>query len=110
MRPCKNMLLVKKNLNLKTLNTYKNISVYECLIGNIKTKKLIIMESGRLEGYVIADEIIVYGKIIGKIKCLGKISVASTGSVVGDVLYNCLSIEKGAVINATSFKPLYINM
>ncbi len=97
------MLLINKNIFFDSLDTYITIKVCERIIGNIKIKKLIIMQNGLLEGDVIAEEIIVFGKIVGKIECLGKLSIASTGSVVGDVLYNCSNIEKGAVVNALSF-------
>lgn len=87
------MLLIKKNMNFVSLNNYKSIQVHERIAGNIKTKRLIIMHNGVLEGDVIADEIIVHGKIVGKIKCLSKLSITSTGSVDGDILYYCLNIQ-----------------
>lgn len=70
------------------------------LIGNIETdKKVIISESGLIEGNVKCSTIVVAGTITGSIKVSGKVKLMATALVNGDIYTKNLKVEEGAEFN-----------
>lgn len=65
--------------------------------GDVKVSHLVIGNTGIVEGSVVADSVIVKGKIIGSLNA-GKVTIEQTAEVHGDVYQETLSIEAGAVI------------
>lgn len=69
-------------------------------IGDIKnTAKVIIGENGRLEGSVTAYAVVVGGAVRGNLVAAEKITILSTGMVVGDVRAPRLVVEDGVVLD-----------
>nr|WP_306173951.1 polymer-forming cytoskeletal protein [Pseudoalteromonas shioyasakiensis] len=65
--------------------------------GDVRVNHLVIGTTGLVEGSVVADSVIVKGKIIGSLNA-GKVTIEQTAEVHGDVYQDTLSIEAGAVI------------
>ncbi len=69
------------------------------VVGDIKCNSLSVEDSGTLKGNVDADVVTVSGKCDGQVT--GEIvSIKSTGKVSGEVFYENISIEEGAIVQA----------
>ena len=69
------------------------------VVGDIKCHSLSVEDSGTLKGNVDADVVTVSGKCDGQVSG-DVISVKSTGKISGEVFYENISIEEGAIIEA----------
>lgn len=65
--------------------------------GDIHSKTLLIGEPASIKGEIVADVVEVYGSVNGQIKA-GAVTLAKTAHMVGDILHDNLSIEKGAFL------------
>lgn len=65
--------------------------------GDIRTNVLIIGESARIKGEVVAETVRIMGSVDGQIKAK-VVKLAATAHVVGDILHEDLSIETGAFL------------
>lgn len=63
--------------------------------GDINCQNLFIGEKGFVKGAVNASEVELYGKLKGKV-LVGKMFIAKTASLIGDVSHESLAIEPGA--------------
>ncbi len=64
--------------------------------GNIKGHGLVIIgESGRVEGDVESDEVVIYGQVIGNVKCK-RLELKKGAVLEGDIQTEILVIEEGA--------------
>ena len=67
------------------------------LEGSIKTKsKLVVGETGIIDGDVICENADVFGTIKGQINVSELLSLKSTAKLTGDIISNKLAIEPGA--------------
>lgn len=66
--------------------------------GDIKSRTVTIGEKAQINGSVNADTASILGRINGKINA-AKVRIAKTANVQGDIYYQILSIEEGAVID-----------
>lgn len=69
--------------------------------GIIKTEKLLIEMSGSTEGAVIAQDLDVAGEIKNCDVNVEHLVIRSNGSVIGNIVYNQMGIEKGGQISGT---------
>ena len=65
--------------------------------GDIRTRTLIVGETARVKGEIVAESIRVLGRVDGHIKAKS-VRLAATAHVVGDILHEDLSIETGAFL------------
>jgi cytoskeletal protein CcmA (bactofilin family) len=84
--------------------------------GKIKCNTLEIIAEGRVDAEVDAEEVSVAGSFEGRILCSGRLTIRSTGKVVGDISYGTLAIELGGFLDGklskykskeTSVLPFY---
>ena len=69
------------------------------VVGDIKCHSLSVEDTGTLKGNIDADVVTVAGKCDGQVT--GDIvSIKSTGKISGEVFYENISIEEGAVVEA----------
>lgn len=61
---------------------------------------LIIGEKGKITGDVASVEVIVFGQVLGNIKC-HKLDIKKNGAVFGDINTSSFQMESGAVYNGT---------
>ena len=65
--------------------------------GDVRVSLLVIGITGVVEGSVIADSVVVKGKIIGSLNA-SKVIIEQTAELHGDIYQDTLSIEAGATI------------
>lgn len=68
------------------------------LQGNLSGTFLVLSESGRIVGDVVAETLVCYGKIDGNVK-IGKLFLKKTGVINGRMETSDLSVESGGVLN-----------
>lgn len=70
--------------------------------GRIYTDELLeVGESGRIEGEIDAEELIVAGEVDGKVRVRGVLTLESTGSLLGEIDATSMVTRVGAKIRAT---------
>ncbi|PSL20605.1 bactofilin family protein [Shimia abyssi] len=78
--------------NMKTTG---DIQVEGTVEGDIRAHLLTIGESATIKGEVTADDVVINGRIIGRVRGL-KVRLTSTARVEGDIIHKTIAIESGA--------------
>ena len=78
--------------NIKTLG---DIQVEGLVEGDISAHLLTIGENSTIRGEVVADDVVINGRIIGRVRGL-KVRLTSTARVEGDIIHKTIAIESGA--------------
>ena len=78
--------------NLKTTG---DIQVEGTVEGDIRAHLLTIGEGATIKGEVMADDVVINGRIIGRVRGL-KVRLTSTARVEGDIIHKTIAIESGA--------------
>ena len=63
--------------------------------GDVRSVGLVIGEKAQIHGEIVADDLIVRGKVIGRIRAR-KVQLAATAHVEGDILHEAFAVEAGA--------------
>ena len=88
--------VLSSDLTIKgNLTTSGDIQIEGVLEGDIKAHLLTVGETATVKGEVIADDVIVNGRVIGCVRGL-KVRLTSTAKVEGDVIHKTIAIESGA--------------
>lgn len=67
--------------------------------GEIQTNDtLIIGESGHIEAEVKAGHCIIMGNMVGNVRAAGKVEIANTGKITGNIFTPALTVQEGGVI------------
>ena len=92
--------IISSDMKIKgKISAEGNLILLGSVVGDIKCHSLNVEGTGSLKGNVEADVITVSGKCDGQI--LGDVvSVKSTGKISGEVFYENISIEEGAIVEA----------
>ncbi len=72
-----------------------DIQVEGSVEGDIRAQMLIVGESATVKGEVIADEVVVHGRVIGRLRGL-KVRLSSSARCEGDIVHKTIAIESGA--------------
>ncbi|EBA03280.1 MAG: polymer-forming cytoskeletal protein [Paracoccaceae bacterium] len=78
--------------NLKTTG---DINVEGQVEGDIRAHLLTIGEGATIKGEVVADDVVINGRIIGRVRGL-KVRLTATARVEGDIIHKTIAIESGA--------------
>jgi cytoskeletal protein CcmA (bactofilin family) len=78
--------------NLKTTG---DIQVEGVIEGDIRAHLLTVGESATIRGEIVADDIVINGRVIGRVRGL-KVRLTSTARVEGDIIHKTIAIESGA--------------
>ncbi len=78
--------------NLKTTG---DIQVEGVVEGDIRAHLLTVGEGATIKGEVVADDVVVNGRVIGRVRGL-KVRLTSTARVEGDIIHKTIAIESGA--------------
>jgi cytoskeletal protein CcmA (bactofilin family) len=73
------------------------IQVDGTIVGDIRTKVLLVGESADIKGEIVADSVRVHGRINGQIKARS-VLLSKTAHMVGDIMHEDLAIETGAFL------------
>ena len=77
------------------LKTAGDIQIEGEIEGNIQAHLLTVGEGAVVRGEVMADDIVVNGRVIGRVRGL-KVRLTSTARVEGDIIHKTIAIESGA--------------
>lgn len=70
------------------------------LIGTVKNdERVLIGSTGRIQGKIYSDTVIVGGVVKGEIYAQGKVVVLSSGLVLGNIYASKLLVEEGAILD-----------
>src|SRR6056297_2729388 len=78
--------------NMKTTG---DIQVEGTIEGDIRAHLLTVGEGATVKGEVIADDVVVNGRVVGRVRGL-KVRLTSTARVEGDIIHKTIAIESGA--------------
>ena len=78
--------------NLKTTG---DIQIEGTVEGDIRAHLLTVGEGATVKGECIADDVVVNGRIVGRVRGL-KVRLTSTARVEGDIIHKTIAIESGA--------------
>ncbi len=68
--------------------------------GDMHCASLVVGENGDINGGIVANEVVVLGRVIGAIRG-DKVMLQSTAHVEGDIFHQGIGIEMGAVFDGT---------
>ena len=77
------------------IKTTGDIQVEGEIEGNIHAHLLTVGEGSVVRGEIVADDIVVNGRVIGRVRGL-KVRLTSTARVEGDIIHKTIAIESGA--------------
>ena len=83
------------------LESKGEVTVEGNIQGDIHCAMLMVGDSAQITGGIVAEEVIVRGKVMGSIRG-NKVTLQSTSHVEGDVFHKSLAIEQGAFFEGKS--------
>jgi len=90
--------IISKDLQIVgDLESNGEIQVDGSVVGDIRTKNLLVGPTASVEGEIIADTVKIHGSINGQIKARS-VTLAKSAHMVGDIMHEDLSIETGAFL------------
>ncbi len=88
--------VLSSDLTIKgNLKTAGDIQIEGTVEGDIRAHLLTVGEGATVKGECIADDVVVNGRIIGRVRGL-KVRLTSTARVEGDIIHKTIAIESGA--------------
>ncbi len=88
--------VLSSDLTIKgNLKTTGDIQIEGTVEGDIRAHLLTIGEGATVKGECMADDVVVNGRIIGRVRGL-KVRLTSTARVEGDIIHKTIAIESGA--------------
>ena len=72
-----------------------DIQVEGTVEGDIRSQVLIVGETATVKGEVVAEEVVVHGRVIGRLRGL-KVRLSASARVEGDIVHKTIAIESGA--------------
>ena len=72
-----------------------DINVEGNVEGDIRAHLLTVGEGATVKGECIADDVVVNGRVVGKVRGL-KVRLTATARVEGDIIHKTIAIESGA--------------
>jgi len=81
------------------LNIKGTLQVDGYVKGQVKADCVVLTETSRVQGDIIANKIIVSGRVEGNLKAEEAIEIMPKGKVIGDVFTNKISVAEGGELN-----------
>ena len=96
MRPRSGPSVLSSDLTVKgNITTQGDAQIEGVVEGDIRAHQLTVGESATIRGEIVADEIIVNGRVVGRVRGL-KVRLSATARVEGDIVHKTIAIESGA--------------
>jgi cytoskeletal protein CcmA (bactofilin family) len=77
------------------VKTSGDVQVEGIVEGDIRASQLVVGETATIKGEVVAEEVVVNGRVIGRLRGL-KVRLSSSARVEGDIIHKTIAIESGA--------------
>ena len=88
--------VLSSDLTVKgNITTQGDAQIEGTVEGDIRAHQLTVGESATIRGEIVADEIIVNGRVVGRVRGL-KVRLSATARVEGDIVHKTIAIESGA--------------
>lgn len=72
-----------------------DIQIEGSVEGDVRSQIVIVGESATIRGEIVAEEVVVHGRVIGRLRGV-KIRLSATARVEGDIVHKTIAIENGA--------------
>ena len=96
MRPRSGPSVLSSDLTVKgNITTQGDAQIEGVVEGDIRAHQLTVGETATIRGEIVADEIIVNGRVVGRVRGL-KVRLSATARVEGDIVHKTIAIESGA--------------
>lgn len=83
-------LVIKGNIS-----TTGDVQVEGTVEGDIRAHLLTVGEGATVKGEIMADDVVVNGRVVGRLRGL-KVRLTATARVEGDIVHKTIAIESGA--------------
>lgn len=81
------------------LSASEDVRLDGTMTGNLTcAKKLVIGQSGVLNGHIVADEAVILGQVEGELEIRQTLHLKPSAKVVGQVRYGQIIVDSGAVL------------
>src|SRR3954469_12096837 len=88
--------IISADLMVKgTLTSTGDIQIDGVVEGDVRSVGLVIGEKAEIHGEIVAEDLTVRGKVMGRIRAR-KVQLAATSHVEGDILHEAFAVEAGA--------------
>lgn len=88
--------ILSSDLTIKgNLKTTGDIQIEGNVEGDIRAHLLTVGEGAVVKGEIMADDVVVNGRIVGRVRGL-KVRLTATARVEGDIIHKTIAIESGA--------------
>ena len=77
-----------------------DIQIEGTIEGDVRAHLVTVGESATIKGEIAADDVVVIGRVIGRLRGL-KVRLTATAKVEGDIIHKTIAIESGAHFEGT---------
>jgi cytoskeletal protein CcmA (bactofilin family) len=74
-----------------------HVEIKGTIKGTVNSRSVEILESGVIEGALIAESVIIRGCVVGPVRA-NTVTAATTARIIGSVFHNVLTVEPGATL------------
>lgn len=93
--------ILSSDLTIKgNVTTTGDVQVEGTIEGDIRAHLLTVGEGATVKGEIIADDVVVNGRVVGRLRGL-KVRLTATARVEGDIIHKTIAIESGAHFEGT---------
>lgn len=95
-RPKPSPSLLSSDLTIKgNIITSGDVQVEGNIEGDVHAHLLTVGENATVKGEIVADDVVVHGRVIGRLRGL-KVRLTASARVEGDIVHKTIAIESGA--------------
>ena len=88
--------LLSNDLTIQgNITTSGDIQIEGTIEGDVRAHLLTVGESATIKGEIAADDVVVNGRVIGRLRGL-KVRLTASAKVEGDIIHKTIAIESGA--------------